>query len=276
MHLLPWQQASIDAIGTETFAEDVMQPDHSNALLAALNDASTVRPGDALPPLFHWLHFNAIPRADQLKADGHERLGDFLPPVAYPRRMWAGSEVQFIQPIILGTPTQRRSVIRDVTFKQGASGPLCFVAVEHRISQGDVACLQDTHTIVYKEASLASMADMPLAPPNENAADPVLLFRYSALTYNGHRIHYDALYAREVERYPGIVVHGPLMATLLLRAGMASQPDRPVRGFRFRGLAPLFATEGFTITVDHAGDTTHLMLEKTDGTHCIRGEAVWA
>lgn len=275
MSMVPWQRAAQDAIGREAHAEDAMMPDHSNALFAALNDDTVCASGDALPPLFHWLHFNASPRADRLKEDGHEKLGDFLPPVAYPRRMWAGSKVQFFHPVLFGQMAQRRSVIRSVVFKDGASGPLCFVEVEHAISQNGTVCVQDIHTIVYKEARNAPAAPVALAPGNANAADPVLLFRYSALTYNGHRIHYDAPYARAVEGYPHIVVHGPLMATLLLRAAMADQPGRPAHSFQFRGLAPLFATEGYDIAVESMTDHSQMVLEKTDGTRCIQAEVAW-
>lgn len=278
-----WQAAALAKIGTEMVTEDAMLPDHSNALYAALDDDRMARAGDVLPPLFHWLYFNPAPRADRLKEDGHEKLGGFLPATPYSRRMWAGSDVQFHLPLQLGQPSQRRSIIRDVTFKEGRSGPLCFVKVTHDISQNGQLCLTDTHNIVYRQAeTVAAGAPVAcLAPPNENAVNSVLLFRYSALTYNGHRIHYDAPYAREIEGYPGLVVHGPLMATLMVRAALAQHRDKHITRFGFRGVAPLFAMEGFTIHVatnDHAetkGRTSQISLTKTDGTVCVTAEAVW-
>lgn len=277
MSVAPWQEAALAKIGTEMVTEDAMMPDHSNALYAALDDDRSVQAGDALPPLFHWLHFNPAPPATRLKEDGHEKLGGFLPATPYPRRMWAGSRVQFHQPLRLGQPSQRRSTIRNVAFKEGRSGPLCFVEVTHEISQDGRLCLTDTHSIVYRQADIvgAGAPVASLAPSNENAANSVLLFRYSALTYNGHRIHYDAPYAREVEGYPGIVVHGPLMATLMVRAALAQHPDRHIAWFRFRGVAPLFATEGFTILVETECQTSQIHLTKTDGTLCVTAELGW-
>jgi 3-methylfumaryl-CoA hydratase len=202
--------------------------------------------GTPLPPLWHWLYFLEAAPAAVLGRDGHPARGGFLPPVPLANRMWAGGQVEFLASIPLGAPMERASTVQSVQHKQGRSGDLVFVTVLHEVAVGGQPCIRETHDIVYKNASpapsaapaggAASAADeLPLAASEHWTPDSVQLFRYSALTFNGHRIHYDADYCRNVEGYPNLVVHGPLTATLL--AGLAQRTaDRPVRCFVYRGL----------------------------------------
>ncbi len=272
-----WQADCLSYVGRTVRMDEDISPARSNALLATFDDQRRLDDGDVLPSLFHWLHFNPAPELQAMKQDGHEKLGRFLPPVKYPRRMWAGSKIAFYRPIRLGASARRVSSVKSVTFKSGASGPLCFVDVEHVISQNAEICISDTHTIVYREPPLASTPD--LVPGNANAIGPVVMFRYSALTFNSHRIHYDADYCREVEGYPGLVVHGPLMATILMRAAEKKAGKDSPKYFSFRGKAPLFAGEGFDVSsriTDSADSTMALDLVKTDGTTSVSAEIQWS
>jgi 3-methylfumaryl-CoA hydratase len=213
-------------------------------------------PGDFLPPGWHWAFFNAAAKASALGADGHPARGGFLPPVALQRRMWAGGDLRFHAPIPLGATALRRSTIRNVERKRGRSGDLVFVAVAHEISVGDRLCLEETHDIVYRD--IGPIAAPTPAPRDEEwahtrSADAVLLFRYSAVTFNGHRIHYDRTYATQIEHYPGLVVHGPLLATLLQEFAERCAGKNLAR-FAFRGAAPLFDGEEFALCGKADGD----------------------
>ena len=226
------------------------------AALAATLDRDNPRPqaSDPLPPLWHWLYFLPVHRQSELGADGHAKRGGFLPPVPLPRRMWAGGRLEFHHPLRVGDRITRVSRIIDVKSKQGRSGALVFVLVRHEISNQQGLALTEEHDMVFR-ASPRPGDPAPTPPPAPADAawqrvvhpDDVLLFRYSALTFNGHRIHYDRRYATEVEGYPGLVVHGPLIATLLLDLLDRSLPQEPVKRFEFRAVSPLFDTEPFTV-----------------------------
>jgi len=211
-----------------------------------------------LPPLWHWLYFLPVARQSQIGADGHPARGGFLPPIALPRRMWAGSRVDFHRPVTIGERIRRESTIADVQHKRGRTGDLVFVVVRHEIHGSGTLAITEEQQIVYRgaveaPAKPAAAAAPPAAPPR-NAdwqrvvhPDPVLLFRYSALTFNGHRIHYDRPYATGEEGYPGLVVHGPLLATLVLDAFHAAHPAVRVGHFEFRAQRPLFDTADFVV-----------------------------
>jgi len=227
------------------------------ALLSATLDRDDPAPrrGDVLPPLWHWLYFLPAYRQSEVGPDGHAKRGGFLPPVPLPRRMWAGSRLEWLAPIAIGDEVSRLSRIASVTPKSGRSGALVFVVVRHEYSTAAGLALAEEHDIVYREPP-APGADTPAAktaPPAIAAwrrrivPDDVLLFRYSALTFNGHRIHYDRRYVTEVEGYPGLVVHGPLIATLLVDLLRRHRPDVALRRFEFRALAPLFDTAPFEV-----------------------------
>lgn len=231
--------------------------------------------GEPLPPCWHWLYF--LPREPQsaLGPDGHPAKGGFLPPVALPRRMWAGSRLEFVEPIAFGAEMLRTSTIERVEDKRGRSGALTLVTVRHEIRVDGKLAIADEHDIVYREAPrpgapppAAPTAGEPTLPAQFRrtiSPDPVLLFRYSALTFNGHRIHYDRRYATEVEGYPGLVVHGPLQATLLLDLLNRELPRARALRFAFRALAPLFDTAPFDVCGARDGDRVRLWTLTPDG-----------
>jgi 3-methylfumaryl-CoA hydratase len=226
------------------------------AALSATLDRSDAQPqaGDPLPPLWHWLYFLPIHRQSELGSDGHAARGGFLPPVPLPRRMWAGGRLQFHYPLRVGDALSRVSRIVEVSSKEGRSGALVFVLVRHEICNGEGVALTEEHDIVYRDHTKPDdLAPKPRAAPADHAwtheiePDDVLLFRYSALTFNGHRIHYDRRYVTEVEGYPGLVVHGPLIATLLMDLLRRNLPQAQVAQFAFRAVKPLFDTAPFTV-----------------------------
>jgi 3-methylfumaryl-CoA hydratase len=232
------------------------------------------QPGDPLPPLWHWLYFLPIPRQSELGPDGHAQRGGFLPPVPLPRRMFAGDRVQFHRPLRVGETISRLSRIADVNHKQGRSGPLVFVVVRHEISDRQGIAVIEEHDIVYRESPQSSdAASAPQTPPagatwtREILPEQTLLFRYSALTFNGHRIHYDRRYATAVEGYPGLVVHGPLIATLLLDLLRRNVADASVASFSFRAVRPLFDTAPFSVCgkVDPNGKAAQLWATDSEG-----------
>jgi 3-methylfumaryl-CoA hydratase len=237
-------------IGRSETLHDHITATPVKALNAVLDHAPvSAEPGHALPPLWHWLYFLPLHRHSELGPDGHARRGGFLPPVPLPRRMWAGSRFEFHAPIRVGDAVERRSTIVDVRAKQGRSGALVFVTVRHelRCNAASDAALVEWHDIVYREARRPGEVEAPPQPAPAAAAwqrelvpDDVLLFRYSALTFNGHRIHYDRRYVTEVEGYPGLVVHGPLIATLLLDLLRRERPEAGLASFRFKALKPAF------------------------------------
>ncbi len=228
------------------------------AALAATLDRPAARPaaGTPLPALWHWLYFLPLYRQSQVRPDGHAERGGFLPPVPLPRRMWAASQFEFSRPLCIGDAVTRRSTIVDVTEKLGRSGALVFVKVRHEIHRDNEPSpvLIEFHDLVYRDAATAGGAAPPptMAPKTWSwerkiNPDPVLLFRYSALTFNGHRIHYDRRYVTEVEGYPGLVVHGPLIATLLLDLLRREMPKAEVSRFQFKAIRPLFDLEAFSV-----------------------------
>jgi len=226
------------------------------AALAATLDIDIPYPkaGAALPPLWHWLYFLPFPLQSELGPDGHARRGAFLPPVELPRRMWAGGRIDFHHPLRVGENITRTSRIVDVKYKEGRSGRLVFVLVRHEIASAGKSALTEEHDIVYRDHSGSEAASPTPQIAPESAAwervvtpDDVLLFRYSALTFNGHRIHYDRRYATEVEGYPGLVVHGPLLATLLVNLLRSNLPEALVTRFEFRAVSPIFDTGAFSV-----------------------------
>jgi 3-methylfumaryl-CoA hydratase len=218
--------------------------------LAALLDYETPPwPRDALPPLTHWLHFLPKARQSEIGPDGHPRRGGFLPPVPLPRRMWAGSRIEFLAPIPIGAAMTKRSTVHSVEAKVGSSGDMVFVTVRHEITAESMAAIIEEQDLVYREApnpdatasNERASAEAPVSEWSRTVTpDAVQLFRYSALTFNGHRIHYDRDYARDVESYPGLVVHGPYTATLLVDHFLRRQPGARIGKIAFRARGPLF------------------------------------
>ncbi len=243
------------------------------ALSATLDiDASAPRAGDLVPPLWHWIWFMPIHRQSELDEDGHGKTGDFLPPVPLPLRMWAGGRFEFRRPLRVGQTYTRTSHILDVRQKEGRSGPLVFVIVGHQISDAEGIALSEEQDIVYRgnatpgEVLTATAQAAPSDAAWERIVQPddVLLFRYSALTFNAHRIHYDRRYAMEVGGYPGLVVHGPLIATLLLDLVRRNLPEANVGRFSFRAVSPLFDTAPFAVCGRPEGDGKTISLWAKD------------
>ena len=248
------------------------------ALAATLDrDGPPPQPGDVLPPLWHWLYFLPLHRQSELAADGHAKRGGFLPPVPLPQRMWAGGRFEFHRHLRLGAPISRTSTVKDVTYKEGRSGPLVFVVVRHEISDSEGTALVEEQDIVYRGHS--SSASGPSPAPGTHAwertirPDDVMLFRYSALIFNAHRIHYDRRYTTEIEGYPGLVVHGPLIATLLLDLLRRNLPDVNVSRFKFRAVSPLFDTGSFSVCGQPQGNEVSLWAKNASGALAMEATA---
>ena len=254
-----------DWVGREQEQFDTISPLPVAALSATLDHGRPAAvPGQALPAPWHWLYFLSTPTAAELDADGHARRGGFLPPVPLPRRMWAGSRIRYHSPLQVGDQVRRLSRIESVTHKQGASGTLVFVTVSHRIFRDPVLAVEEEQDLVYREAvTEAAGGELKPAPAvaqfsRQLQPDPVLLFRYSALTFNSHRIHYDRDYATAQEGYRGLVVQGPLTATLLLDLLYREVPGATVDSFRFRGIRPLI--DGDTIRIEGCREGNEVVL----------------
>jgi 3-methylfumaryl-CoA hydratase len=225
------------------------------AALSATLDRDDPSPGagDPLPPLWHWLYFLPTARQAVLGPDGHPARGGFLPPVPLPRRMWAGGRFVFHQPLRVDEAIIRVSTVKDVTVKHGRNGALCFVLVRHEISGENGLALFEEHDIVYRD--MPQPGEAPATPRPARTDDrwqrdiqprEPLLFRYSALTFNSHRIHYDRRYVTETEGYPGLIVHGPLIATLLIDL-LRRNTTQQIASFRFRAVSPLFDIAPFSV-----------------------------
>jgi 3-methylfumaryl-CoA hydratase len=244
-----------DWIGRTESVADVLEPSRTNALTMALGAHGLLEAGDCLPALFHWLYFWTVVPPSGLGIDGHPAKGGFLPPIPLPRRMWAGGRVTFNAPLLLGEAVTRTSTILKIETKTGKSGELVFVTLGHEIANGHGVAVIEEQDLVYRAAGGSAAATANTAPPEVSDAlwrddvnpDPILLFRYSALTMNGHRIHYDRPYAMDEEFYPGLVVHGPLQATLLAQQAQRNL-GRPLKRFDFRGQSPAF--EGVPLTLN--------------------------
>ncbi|WP_176157868.1 FAS1-like dehydratase domain-containing protein [Burkholderia multivorans] len=270
------QPESFDAwIGRREDSVDRITPAPIRLLRATLDDAEPSALPDVLPPLWHWLYFLPGERQSNIGTDGHARRGGFLPPVALPRRMWAGGRLQFLRPLAVDTPIQRRSTIANVQSKSGRSGQLVFVTVLHEIGDAQGVAIREEQDIVYRDAPPPAAAGTPApapqpAPTDEQYSrivtpDPVLLMRFSALTFNGHRIHYDRPYAMEEEGYPGLVVHGPLIAMLLMEELRRRHPGKTIRAFDFKAVSPLFDTAPFTVNGKLEGHTARVWARGPQG-----------
>ena len=280
-HLQEW-------LGKTESLEDTITTAPVRALSATLDRADPEpHKGDFLPELWHWLYFLPHTRQSDIGPDGHPKR--FLPPVPLPRRMWAGSRVQWLEPLRIGDEVKRLSTIESVTHKSGRSGDLIFVVVKHEVSNQNGLTLVEEHDIVYRDAP--GPEDKPVAPmPAPRDAkwtktitpDDVFLFRYSALTFNGHRIHYDRKYVTEVEGYPGLIVHGPLIATLLVDLVRQSIPGCTLNSFEFRAIRPSFDINIFKVSAkpdletDPSGKTISIWAEDHEAWLTMQATAVLA
>ncbi len=237
-------------VGRTSTSSVYLDPAQANRMAVTLDRAPYFGAGDELPPAWHWLYFHDLVEGSRLGADGHPALGVVMPPVPLERRMWAAGRIRFDHALRLGQSATRVSRISAITPKEGRTGLLYFVTVEHDISAGETLSVREQQTIVYRELTAESRGVSAAAPKDAEFHQPwtlnsTALFRYSALTFNGHRIHYDVDYARDVEGYPGLVIHGPLLATLL--ADLASGQDGRIATFEFRARSPLFIPGAFTV-----------------------------
>lgn len=273
-HLRTW-------IGREERASEILMPGLVRRFAATFDRDWPVEEGAEAPLLIHFCLAQPAAPTSALGPDGHPERGGFLPPVPLPRRMWAGGAFEFTGVIRVGETVERRSRIENVEMKEGRTGPLCFVTVAHEISSGGRRALTERQDIVYREAARADRATAA-PPPAEtgNRCRPIvtsaaLLFRYSALTFNGHRIHYDRAWA-EQEGYPGLVVHGPLQATLLVQAA-ADLGGRTPERFSFRSRSALFDDADFTVNSGEvADDTLQLWTARPGGPVAMEGRADWS
>jgi 3-methylfumaryl-CoA hydratase len=269
-------------IGRTETRQDTVTAGPLVALAALLDrDDPPPRAGDAAPPLAHWLYFLPNYRQSEAGPDGHALKGTFLPPIDLPRRMWAGSRLEFLRPLEVGSKVTRLSRITDVAEKEGRSGKLVFVTVRHEVSDEGGLVLSDEHDIVFRGETALAAQPVP-APRDEKwrreiRPDPVLLFRYSAVTFNSHRIHYDHPYVTRVEGYPGLVVHGPLTATLLIDLLRRSVPDATVKTFAFRALRPLYDTASFFTcgAPDGSNRAARLWTRDAEGAVTMEAAATW-
>ena len=268
-------------VGRENSAADDLNPFAARALAAALDHPALPGKGDPLPPSWHWMYFLDTPTASGTGHDGHPKKGGFLPPVPLSRRMWAAGRLEITQPLLLGTPARKKSTIRSVDLKEGKSGTLVFVTIEHALYQNDKLCILEEQNLVYRDTPTAPAPLPPgdVAPKDADwvktiVPDPVLLFRFSALTYNGHRIHYDREYATREEFYPALVVHGQLLATLLLDLVGAQVVDKRVAKFSFRAVRPAFDTASFTVSGRREGDRVGLWTTDQEGFAGMTAQAV--
>ena len=251
----------------------------AGAMLATLDrDPSALDEGDPLPPLFHWMYCRELAPGSQLDVDGHQKRGDFLPALPFSRRMWAGGRLKFEGTVRVGDGLRRRSTIVSVTPKTGRSGPLVLVTVEHRISGSDGEIVEEQDLVFLERPTEPLVLPERSAPEDEmewsesltpNAA---MLFRFSALTFNAHRIHYDRDYARDVEMYPDLVVHGPLTALLLADLAVRCS-GRPLRTLTFRARRPMFVDRTIALQGRQEGDSADLRALDDTGALAMSADA---
>jgi 3-methylfumaryl-CoA hydratase len=275
-HLRQW-------IGRSTEATDIVTAQLVMGLRATLfQEVGAPKTGDAAPFTVHWCLAQPVFPMSMLGPDGHPTRGGFLPPVPLPRRMWAGGEIEFLQPLRVGDESTRTSRIADVTVKTGSTGTLCFVSVEHSISSPRGTAIRERQDIVYREMTTSTPATAKAPPPppaaqhrETHVSDPVLLFRYSALTFNGHRIHYDRDYVTKVEGYPGLIFHGPLQAALIIELAAKLHGGQAPKKFSYRGLQPLFEGSEFSINANETAAGMELWTANAEGQPTMKGTAVW-
>ncbi|HEY2210173.1 MAG TPA: MaoC family dehydratase N-terminal domain-containing protein [Bradyrhizobium sp.] len=276
-HLRQW-------IGRTSEASDIVTAQLVRGLRATLfMEIGEPGPGDAAPFTAHWCLAQPVYPMSELGPDGHPTRGGFLPPVPLPRRMWAGGDLEFFEALRVGDEMTRTSRISDVAMKTGSSGVLCFVSVEHLITTPRGTAIRERQDIVYRDMSIAP-ASAPVKPPapppaaqhrESHMADPVLLFRYSALTFNGHRIHYDRDYVTKVEGYPGLIFHGPLQAAFIVELAAKLHGGTPPKKLGYRGVQPLFEGAEFSVNANDNGSGLELWTANAQGQPTMKGTATW-
>ena len=274
-HLRQW-------IGRTDQASDIVTAQLVKGLRATLfMEIGAPKPGDAAPFTTHWCLAQPVYPMSELGPDGHPTRGGFLPPVPLPRRMWAGGELEFFEPLRVGDEATRISRISDVTMKTGSTGVLCFVSVEHVVTTSRGTAIRERQDIVYRDISTTPAPAKPPPPPpvaqhrESHMADPVLLFRYSALTFNGHRIHYDRDYVTKVEGYPGLIFHGPMQAAFIVELAAKLHRGTAPRKFVYRGVQPLFEGSEFSVNASDTDGGMELWTANSAGQPTMKGTATW-
>jgi 3-methylfumaryl-CoA hydratase len=273
-----------DWIGRKRTADDIVTLWPVKAMTATL-DAPDPEPkaGDPVPPMWHWMYFLEAAPASKIGPDGHPERGDFLPPLPLPRRMYAGSKLTIERPIHIGETVRRESEIVGVEPKAGATGTMCFVTIRHSVFGEKGFAFSDEQGAVYREEAKPGEQQTKPRPAPTDATwtktitpDPVMLFRYSALTFNGHRIHYDHPYVTGVEGYPGMLVHGPLMGMLMSELARRSVPGRTLKAFEFRAMSPMYHTRPFTVNARREPDgSLTTWVANADGGLAQQGKATF-
>jgi 3-methylfumaryl-CoA hydratase len=275
-HLRQW-------IGRSQEASDTVTAHLVMGLRATLfQEIGEPKSGDIAPFTVHWCLAQPVFPMSMLGPDGHPTRGGFLPPVPLPRRMWAGGELEFLEPLRVGDEAKRTSRIADVTVKSGSTGTLCFVSVEHVVSTSRGIAIRERQDIVYRGMGGAPTGT-PKAPPpppvakhrETHVSDPVLLFRYSALTFNGHRIHYDRDYVTKVEGYPGLIFHGPLQAAFIVELAAKLHGGTPPKKLSYRGVQPLFEGSEFSVNANDNAGGLDLWTANAEGQPTMKGSASW-
>lgn len=276
-HLRQW-------IGRTHEVSDIVTAQLVKGLRATLfQEIGEPKPGDAAPFTTHWCLGQPVYPMSELGPDGHPTRGGFLPPVPLPRRMWAGGELEFLDTLRVGDVSKRSSRISDVTMKTGSTGALCFVSVQHEVTTPRGTAIRERQDIVYRDVSSAPPAASAKPPPpppvakhqEKHMADPVLLFRYSALTFNGHRIHYDRDYVTKVEGYPGLIFHGPLQASFIVELAAKLHGGQPPKKLSYRGVQPLFEGSEFSINANTTDVGMELWTANSAGHPTMKGTATW-
>ncbi len=276
-HLRQW-------IGRTQEASDIVTAQLAKGLRATLfQDIGEPKKGDAAPFTVHWCLAQPVFPMSQLGPDGHPTRGGFLPPVPLPRRMWAGGELQFVDSLRVGDEAIRTSRISDVTLKTGSTGQLCFVSVEHSVTTSRGIAIRERQDIVYRDMGGAQAAApaKPASPPpaaqhrETHVSDPVLLFRYSALTFNGHRIHYDRDYVTKFEGYPGLIFHGPMQAAFIVELAAKLRGGKAPKKLTYRGVQPLFEGTEFSVNANELEAGMELWTANAEGQPTMKGTAVW-
>jgi 3-methylfumaryl-CoA hydratase len=276
-HLRQW-------IGRSHQAADIVTVQLVKGLRATLfQEIGEPKPGDAAPFTVHWCLAPQVYPMSELGPDGHPTRGGFLPPVPLPRRMWAGGELEFFDALRVGDEATRTSRISDVTMKSGSTGVLCFVSVDHLVTTPRGMAIRERQDIVYRDISntpAPAPAKPAPAPPmakhrESHMADPVLLFRYSALTFNGHRIHYDRDYVTRVEGYPGLIFHGPMQAAFIVELAARLHGGTAPKKLDYRGLQPLFEGSEFSVNANDTPAGMELWIANSAGQPTMKGTATW-
>jgi 3-methylfumaryl-CoA hydratase len=276
-HLRQW-------IGRSHQAADIVTAQLVKGLRATLfQEIGEPKPGDAAPFTVHWCLAPQVYPMSELGPDGHPTRGGFLPPVPLPRRMWAGGELEFFDALRVGDEVTRTSRISDVTMKSGSTGTLCFVSVDHLLTTPRGTAIRERQDIVYRDIPTGhapAPAKPAPAPPvakhrESHMADPVLLFRYSALTFNGHRIHYDCDYVTKVEGYPGLIFHGPMQAAFIVELAARLHGGTAPKKLDYRGLQPLFEGSEFSINASDTPAGMELWIANSEGQPTMKGTATW-